>query len=68
MHDFTVTHLNDHRLAEFDAEAERSRLVREARTHRRHHRAAQGRVLPARSFARWTWRSLRWALLWARGV
>jgi hypothetical protein len=40
MHDYTVTQLNDHRLAQFDAEADQSRLQRVAAARRPRDRPA----------------------------
>lgn len=69
MHDYTVTRLNDHRLAQFDAEADMSRLRRAAVAHRRGvRRPAMARGPLAVIVARWTRKHLAWALARARGA
>lgn len=69
MHDYTVTQLNDHRLAQFDAEADMSRLVRAAAAHRRRvPRPATTHGVLAITVARWTRTHLAWALAKGRGA
>jgi hypothetical protein len=69
MHDYTAGLLNEHRLAQFDAEADASRLATAARASRRPS-AGGGRFrrLAQISLARATWRPIRWAFAWVRGT
>jgi hypothetical protein len=53
MHDYTVTHLNDHRLAQFDAEATQSRLWRVATARRPGDRQSFEAPSAALALSRW---------------
>lgn len=69
MHDYTARVLNDHRLAQFDAEADASRLATAARAARRPPAGGGAfRRLVQISLARATWRPIRWAFAWVRGT
>lgn len=69
MHDYTVRLLNEHRLNQFDAEADASRLVSEAR--KRRGPPDQARPIPtfmALSAPRWAMQHVRRALMRVRGA
>jgi hypothetical protein len=69
MHDYTVTQLIDHRLAQFDAEADMSRLRHAAGARRRRvQRPAMARGLLAVAVARWIRKHIEWALARARAA
>lgn len=69
MHDYTIGLLNEHRLAQFDAEADASRLATAARASRRPSAGGGAlRRLAQISLARATWRPIRWAFAWVRGT
>lgn len=68
MHDYTVTKLNDQRLAQFEAEADMSRLRHVAVERRRRVRRP---TVPAGLLALgigWAQRRLAWAATKARGI
>jgi hypothetical protein len=66
MHDYTVTQLNDHRLAQFDAEADQSRLRRVAAAGSRRDRPAAEAPATAVTRTRWIREHVAWALAKAK--